>query len=771
MAQLGKSLFRTLIIAITCCFLIDSAAQAAWPLAGQIDLSSGFGDYRSGRFHAGLDLRTGGAPGKQMKAPVSGYISRIRMSYTGYGKGLYMVGDDGYTYVFGHLQGFNPELEKLVKSRQDQARRYYVDLEFPKDSLRVKEGALLAYTGQTGAGAPHLHFEKRAPNNLPLNPLSHGYKLNDKVRPVFERIGFQLTDDHSLFSDGSRKVFYSVRGTGKAGSYKLDTVLYFNSPFGVMADCFDKMRDAGMRQAVYKLQVYVDETQYYEVRLDTISYDETTSATLVYDFSEAADGEPRVRRLYHRNGNEYAGSMAFGLGHGIIGREDNLSFGPHSLRIVAEDAFGNRSELNAAFVWGPASDLRVYDSIVVVDDSTKDYFFTTHSAYEKLGITTANVYFNRGDRWYAIPRSSITTTESGGVKVRVIGDSQERAIFRFQYTTKEKCQIADFPFNGFATRGILPPAISYELTDDGMIVRGELVGRTGYYAQVELFDGDSLLGTEKLRQFSSMNLYAFFIPPKPEYQKITRLQLRFQSELGVEPKVLDSLDIVAAGIVDTTRLSVDNAFEFMVEKSDLFAPCYIDLRKLVVEQRGALQLASDYYQIGPEDLLLKAPVTVRAMSIGSHPQPKQLGICRLDKAADKWIWLGSENETVNRMRATSTRGGSYAIVIDREAPRISGLNIPTNKPISDRMPEITFTLSDNLSGFEDDRNITLKLDGVWLIPEYDPETKNCRTTPLKPLEAGKHSLTIDVTDRAGNPAQKTFTFEVAGGKTSTKKGK
>ncbi len=767
----GKSLFRTLFIAITCCFLIDSAAHAAWPLAGQIDLSSGFGDYRSGRFHAGLDLRTGGAPGKQMKAPVSGYISRIRMSYTGYGKGLYMVGDDGYTYVFGHLQGFNPELEKLVKSRQNQAKRYYVDLEFPKDSLRVKEGALLAYTGQTGAGAPHLHFEKRAPNNLPLNPQTHGYKLSDKVRPIFERIGFQLTDAHSLFSGGSRKIFYPVRGAGKAGTYKLDTVLYFNSPFGVMADCFDKMRDAGMRQAVYKLQVFVDEKQYYEVRLDTINYDETTSAALVYDFSEAADGEPRVRRLYHRSGNEYAGSTAFGLGQGIIGREDNLSFGPHSLRIVAEDALGNRSELNAAFVWGPSSDLRVFDSTVVVDDSIMVYYFTTHSAYNRLGITSSNVFFNRGERWFEVPKSSITTTESGGVKVRVISNSQERAIFRFQYITKEKCQIADFPFNGFATRGILPPAISYELTDDGMIVRGELVGRTGYHAQVELFLGDSLLGIETLKQFSSMNLYAFFIPPKQEYRKITRLQLRFQSELGVEPKVLDSLDIVAAGFADTTRLSVDNAFEFIVEKSDLFAPCYIDLKKVVVEQRGVLQLASDYYQIGPEDLLLKAPVTVRAMAVGSHPQPRQLGVCRLDKKADKWIWLGSENETVNRLRATGTRGGSYAIVIDREAPKISGFNLSANKPVSDRTPEITFTLSDNLSGFEDDRNITLKLDSEWLIPEYDPETKICRTAPLKPLEAGKHTLTIDVIDRAGNLTQKTLAFEIAVGKTSAKKGK
>ena len=252
------------------CLATPCALFAAWPLAGQIDLSSGFGDYRSGRFHAGLDLRTGGVPGKEVKAPVAGYISRIRMAYTGYGKGLYMTGDDGHTYVFGHLQGFNLLLEKLVKAKQSQSRRYFVDIELPTDSIHVNPGELIAYSGQTGAGAPHLHFEKRAPNNIPLNPLTHGYKLSDKVRPTFERVGFQMTDDHSLFSDGTRKIFFPVKGTGKAGSCKLDTVLYFNASFGLLAACYDLVRLGGMRETVCRIQSYVDQTLYYQIEMDTI---------------------------------------------------------------------------------------------------------------------------------------------------------------------------------------------------------------------------------------------------------------------------------------------------------------------------------------------------------------------------------------------------------------------------------------------------------------------------------------------------------------------
>ncbi|MCH7879578.1 MAG: hypothetical protein IH914_09735, partial [candidate division Zixibacteria bacterium] len=69
-----------------------------WPLPSRTDFSSGFGDFRPGRFHYGIDLRTGGKP-LAVVAPVSGYISQARVSYFGYGKGLYLHGDNGYTYV------------------------------------------------------------------------------------------------------------------------------------------------------------------------------------------------------------------------------------------------------------------------------------------------------------------------------------------------------------------------------------------------------------------------------------------------------------------------------------------------------------------------------------------------------------------------------------------------------------------------------------------------------------------------------------------------
>ena len=172
---------------------------------GNIDLSNGFGDYRDGRFHTGLDLRTGGAVGLPVYSPVDGYIWRLKMSYVGYGKGLYVKGADGFVYVFGHLSAFAPAIDTVVKRAQYRTERYAVDLILPSDSLPVKQGSIIAYSGESGAGAPHLHFEKRLTDEYPLNPLTHGFSLPDKVRPTLSRVGFQQVDDHSLFEKGQDK--------------------------------------------------------------------------------------------------------------------------------------------------------------------------------------------------------------------------------------------------------------------------------------------------------------------------------------------------------------------------------------------------------------------------------------------------------------------------------------------------------------------------------------------------------------------------------------
>lgn len=77
---------------------------------------------------------------------------------SGYGNHIILVGDDGYQYMFGHLQSFEIE-----------------------NGTKVKVGDLLGITGSTGdSTAPHLHFEVRTGAEISLS-----YGGTGKVIPPY----------------------------------------------------------------------------------------------------------------------------------------------------------------------------------------------------------------------------------------------------------------------------------------------------------------------------------------------------------------------------------------------------------------------------------------------------------------------------------------------------------------------------------------------------------------------------------------------------------
>ena len=77
-----------------------------WPTDASNTITTVFGDQRSRRFHAGIDVRTYGEIGKNIYAIESGYISRISINPNGYGKAIYLTLDDGNTVLYAHLNEF-----------------------------------------------------------------------------------------------------------------------------------------------------------------------------------------------------------------------------------------------------------------------------------------------------------------------------------------------------------------------------------------------------------------------------------------------------------------------------------------------------------------------------------------------------------------------------------------------------------------------------------------------------------------------------------------
>ncbi len=152
------------------------------PLNGDLYATSSFGEYREGRFHAGVDYRA--SMGTPVYAIDDGYVARLRCGPWGYGRVLYIQFRSGIMGVYGHLHSFAEPYQSYLHRSQHQKQSFSVDLTLKEDELPVKKGSIIAYTGQSGTKAPHLHFELRSKDGITcLNPWEYGFHWIDKNSP------------------------------------------------------------------------------------------------------------------------------------------------------------------------------------------------------------------------------------------------------------------------------------------------------------------------------------------------------------------------------------------------------------------------------------------------------------------------------------------------------------------------------------------------------------------------------------------------------------
>ena len=159
-------------------------------------LNGGFGEYRSNHFHAGLDLGTGGRVGRPVFAPVDGWIERVRASGAGYGRSIYLHAEDGRLLVFAHLDAYAPPLAAYVAAAQESTGQYEQDLWPEPGRFRVKAGQRIAWTGESGSGGPHLHFEVRR-GDMAYHPLRAGLAIPDTSAPTLASVTLEPLDDAS----------------------------------------------------------------------------------------------------------------------------------------------------------------------------------------------------------------------------------------------------------------------------------------------------------------------------------------------------------------------------------------------------------------------------------------------------------------------------------------------------------------------------------------------------------------------------------------------
>jgi hypothetical protein len=121
--------------------------------------------------------------GLPVRAVADGEVVRVKVKYRGLGRALYVRHAGGLMSVYGHLAGFAEPLRSWADGLIAERGRYPGDL-FPPEPVAVKSGQVIAWSGKTGGGPPHLHFEtRRDGGNRPVDPWAEGLPCPDDAPP------------------------------------------------------------------------------------------------------------------------------------------------------------------------------------------------------------------------------------------------------------------------------------------------------------------------------------------------------------------------------------------------------------------------------------------------------------------------------------------------------------------------------------------------------------------------------------------------------------
>lgn len=272
------------------------------PLSIPLILSGTFGELRSNHFHSGLDIKTQGREGLEVKASASGYVSRINIQHYGYGKALYIQHPNGYTTVYGHLQSLAPKIKEYVRKRQYDKESYEIEL-FPEaGELQVAQGEVIAYSGNTGgSGGPHLHFEIRDGSQRPMNAQMFGIEVPDNRAPLIEGLfAYPLGEDAHVNNSQERQKLRLIPLND--GTYTTKQVEACGE-IGFGISTVDQQDGAYNHNGVYRIEASLNGDQVFEIDFQKFSFSETRHLNQLIDYEYYSNKRDRVQKLFRNPGN------------------------------------------------------------------------------------------------------------------------------------------------------------------------------------------------------------------------------------------------------------------------------------------------------------------------------------------------------------------------------------------------------------------------------------------------------------------------------------
>lgn len=338
---------NTLLLLLTICWsanasaqhqnnFVPSSAHYLWPTNASHHLTSTFGETRLGHFHAALDIKTWGRRGYEVYATRDGILYRMAIQPNGYGKVLYLKHKDGSFSVYAHLMRFNNQLQHFADSlRISEQYRPFFDRVVEEEKTTIKQGDLIGYSGSSGIGPPHLHFELRTPQEKPFNPLLTNLHVKDNIAPTITGISVEPLSPGATI-EGQQQI-YTRRPYSSGKHYDFGSI-EVTGTVGFAINAYDKANGVPNPYAVYKLSLSIDGQRLFTAKADSFSYAQTKQIYLDRVYPLLREHGKGYERLFVTDGN----TLNFYQTDSSRGKL-NLDPGIHDATITATDYAGNTS--------------------------------------------------------------------------------------------------------------------------------------------------------------------------------------------------------------------------------------------------------------------------------------------------------------------------------------------------------------------------------------------------------------------------------------------
>ena len=712
-----------------------------WPSNASNTITAVFGDERSRRFHAGIDVRTYGIIGKEIYAIESGYVERIKITHNGYGKAIYLKLDDGNTALYAHLDKFNPILERKSLEIQKQKNSSFFDAFFKKNELRFNKGDIIGYSGDTGSlSGPHLHFEIRNKDGKPINPLKHCYSINDTINPIASAIAF-VPLDNSCWINGVQD--YAIFDLEKINEYKYvisDTISIVGN-FGVLLETHDKVNKQPFNFGVYSIEMLVNNNPKYKIQFDEYFFENDPLIYNELDYYLSHNYSRKFHNLFINN-NSNLDFINSNSNHGL-----NLNDEFHNLTINVSDINNNKIQIQSII----KGDILLNPKLSY-NEQNQTLF--SENGFKNLQLSFTTRYKDSK----SIP-ASYTKTDSQFIKLNPIETPYD--ILKYYRTNsngiKSKIDFLSLKkYDPYKING----EIKIKQIGDGIIIEFIESIYSGYDAKLEIILNDMKKISKKLYR-KEKNVLSTDIINTGQFNGINSIKVIYQSY----PQIVFNKKINSISVIKDEQSNLKHGnFNVSLNPNSTYKNLLIAIEDTMIKSNENYKLIGNPIKIIPADIPFKEKVNLYYSL--DNTNLKKGAIFNYNHSKDNWIFMENFrqelniNENKEYIKTNIYSGGIFSVMNEDVKPMIKKIIPAKNaKYKSNDLMKVSFIVDDEHSGINHN-SIIVKIDDIPYFYTYIPYRKTIECNLNKKLNAGKHTLEIYVEDNIFNSKSKKYIFYI-----------